>query len=276
MVKESKIKLVEELSKKLRNAKTVAIADIGRIPSRQFQLIRKALRGKAEIKVVKKRLLAKALEKSGLSSLLEHMANQPAVIISNLDPFELFKEVKAQKSPMPAKPGMIAERDIVVPAGGTGLPPGPVIGELQMAGIPAKIEKGQIVVTKDTVVVKAGEEVSREVANALNKIGITPFEIGLEITGAWESGIIFPREVLDIDYEKIKKNLEEAVSSAFALAYNINYPVKEVLEIKVREAFNFAKSLALNINWISKETLKDLVMKAHAHAVALNNLVGGD
>jgi len=276
VVKEEKIRLVEELAKKMEKAKTVAIADIGRIPSRQFQEIRKALRGEAEIKVVKKRLLIRALKKAKLDKLKETMAEKPAVILANVDPFELFKKVKSLRTPMAAKPGMVAERDIVVPEGGTGLPPGPAIGELQAAGIPAKIEKGQIVVIKETVVAKAGEIVTPKVANALNKLGITPFEVGLEITGALEGNILFPREVLDIDYGKVRRDIETAGKEAFALAYSINFPVKEVIEMRLKEAALHAKSLALAAEWVTGETLRELLAKAHAHATALNARVGGD
>jgi len=275
VVKEIKAKMVEEIAKKIKGAKTVAIANIGRIPSKQFQEIRKGLRGKAEIKVVKKRMLIRALEKANLKELTEKMADQPALIISELNPFELFREMKARRSPMPAKPGMIAEKDIVVPAGGTGLPPGPAIGDLQMAGIPAKIEKGQIVVLKEKVVTKAGEEVTPAVANALNKIGITPFEVGLEITGAWEAGLIFGRDVLDIDYDRIRNDIASASESAFNLAYHAGYPVKEVIEVKLTEASGKAMNLALNIDWVSKDTIKQIISKAHAHALALNARVGG-
>ena len=275
MVSEWKIKLVEELAEKMKKAKTIAIANFGRIPSKQFQEIRKDLRGKAEIKVVKKRLLKKALEKAKLEKLIDCMAQQPAIIFSNLDPFELFREIKARRAKIPAKPGMVATSDIIVPAGGTGLPPGPAIGDLQAAGIPAKIEKGQIIVIKDTVVAKAGDVITERIANALQKLGIMPFEIGLEITGAYSEGVVFSRDVLDVSIEKIRKDFERASQEAFNLAFNVNYPVREVVELKLCEASQLALNLALNIDWISKETIEHLISKAHAHASILSSLVGG-
>ncbi len=44
------------------------------------------------------------------------------------------------KTKMAARPGETAPEDIVVSKGPTGFRPGPIVGELQQAGIPAAIE----------------------------------------------------------------------------------------------------------------------------------------
>jgi len=51
-------RVIKELQEKVRSSKSVAIVGIGRVPAKQFQQIRKSLRGKAEIKVVKKTLFS--------------------------------------------------------------------------------------------------------------------------------------------------------------------------------------------------------------------------
>ena len=65
--------------------------------------------------------------------------------------------MEATKTAAPAKPGDIAPEDILVKAGDTPFKPGPIVGELQKAGIPAAIEGGKIVIKKDKVLVKKGE-----------------------------------------------------------------------------------------------------------------------
>ncbi len=274
MAKEWKKGFVEGLSQRMKGSGVVGIADVGRLPSKQMQAIRRGLRGKAEIKVVKRSLLKRALEMAGLELLTNYVAQQPALITSELDAFELFREVKNMRSQAPAKPGMTATRDVVIKQGGTGLPPGPAIGDLQAAGIPARIEKGQIVVSKDHVILKAGDVVTPEISNALAKLDMKPFELGLEVTAILDRGVLFERDVLDIDIEEFRNRFATASAEAFALAKNTGYPVKEVLGIILSEMAMQAKSLALFIDWVSGETVKEILSKANAQALSLKK-VGG-
>ena len=275
MVKEYKVKFVRELAGKLKSAKTLGIADIGRLPSRQMQEVRRGLRGKAEVLMIKRALLKRALEEAGLNEMAEHIARSPVVIIGDEDAFSIFRVLKNLRSPSKAKPGMVASEDITVRKGGTGLPPGPAIGDLQSAGIPAKIEGGQIRVIKDHVVTKAGEEVTQKVAAALDKLDMKPFMLGLETTAILEGGIIFKRDVLDVDIDKIMGQIGQASSNAFSLAYATGHPVKEVVEMRLRDASGEGLSLALNTDWVSEDTIRQILSKASAHALSLNNTIGG-
>ncbi len=275
MVKDNKIQFVDGIAKRLKGAKTFGIADVGRITSSHMQKIRKALRGKAEVKVIKRSLLKKALERAGLSNMEEHIARTSVTITSDLDAFSLFREIKKQRSQASAKPGMIAPIDIIIKEGGTGLPPGPAIADLQNAGIPSKIQKGQIVVIKDHIAVKAGEKVSKIMANALAKLDLKPIEMGLDITAILDDKLIFRKDVLDVDIETIRNQFTSIGNQALALAYAINYPVKEVLEKRFSEISVQAKALALKIDWVSKDTVAEIVNKANTQAISLKEKIGG-
>lgn len=274
MVKDYKKKFVDEIVKSLKSAKVVGIADVGRLPSKQMQIVRQGLRGKATVKMIKRSLLEKALKGAGLEPMMKHIAQKPVLIISDLEAFDLFREIKTMRSPSPAKPGMIALNDVLVKKGGTGLPPGPAIGDLQNAGIPAKIEKGQIVVSKDHIILKAGDTVTHKIANALAKLDMKPFELGLEMTAILDGGLLFERDVLDVDVEEIRSRFVTAYGQALALAKNTGYPVKEVLEMLLGEVAVKARSLALAIDWVSKETISEVLSKANAHALSLEKIGG--
>jgi large subunit ribosomal protein L10 len=274
MVKESKKRFVKEFAASLKKAKVLGIADLGRLPSKQMQVVRQGLRGKATIKVVKRTLLKKALETAGLERMVKYIARQPAVIISDVEAFELFRLIKNMKSKSPAKPGMVATEDIAVEKGGTGLPPGPAIGDLQNAGIPARIEKGQIVVSKRHVILKAGEEVTPVISNALAKLDMKPFELELEVEAILDGGVIFEREVLDVDVDEIIRRMATASGEAFALAKKTGYPAKEVLEMLFGEMAAEARSLALAIDWVSAETIGEVLSKANAQALSLGKIGG--
>src|SRR5207245_2425322 len=84
----------------------------------------------------------------------ETIEGQTAVVTADIDPFRLFKELEATKSRAPARGGEVAPEDLWVRAGETPFKPGPVVGELQKAGIPAAIERGKVVIRQDKLLVK--------------------------------------------------------------------------------------------------------------------------
>lgn len=275
MVKEWKKELVGELARKLEEAEVLGVADIGRLPSKQMQLIRQELRGDVEVRVAKRSLVERALKEAGREELLEGLPHKTALLLSKTDSFSLFRKLKGLKGAVAAKPGMTANTDVEVGKGGTGLPPGPAIGDLQAAGIPAKIEKGQIVVLKDTLVLEEGDEVTPEVANALSKLDLKPFELGLEVQAVWEDGTVFPREVLDVDVQQVVDQLGKVSGQAFALAYHAGYPARGVLEMLLGEHHAKALALALETDWVDEATISRLLSKNHSQAMSLKEKLGG-
>ena len=66
-----------------------------------------------------------------------------------LYPFKLSAKLKESRTTAPAKGGETASHNIEVKAGETPFKPGPVVGELQKAEIPAAIQDGKVVVKND-------------------------------------------------------------------------------------------------------------------------------
>ncbi len=276
IVSEEKKKAMDDLMVDLKGAKSVAVVGIQGVPAKQFQSIRKNLRGKAKIKVAKKTLLKKVLDKSNLENITgleEHSEGPIAVIFSNESSFKLYKEIQNSRIRAPARGGETAQEDIVVPAKATNLKPGPVVGELQKAGIPAAIDQGKVVIKKDTVVVKRGEKISREKALALAKLEILPLEIGLDFRAAWEDGIVFHKDVLAVPPEEQISQMRQAYLRALSLAVAIEYPTKESMPILLSKAFNNAKSLSIAIEFPTKENIKELLALGKIQAEALNKLI---
>ena len=276
MVSEKKIKEVEELKKLVEKYPVIGIVDMFKMPSKQLQEIRKSLRGKAIIRMSKKSLIELALKgvsKPNIEKLLKLEAKQPALILSELDPFKLFKILKKSRSKSYAKAGDIAPEDIIVRAGPTPLPAGPAIGELQRVRIPAMVKEGKIHVKEDTVVAKKGDVINEELANVLKKLEIQPIEISLSLLGAWEKGIVFSKEVLDVDEKEYFNMLIQAHSSALNLAVNTCYPNKISIKILLQKAYNYAKNLGLNAKILEKGTIEDLLMKGSVHAQILKNMI---
>src|SRR5437667_9772525 len=83
-------------------------------------------------------------KKPALDQLCETIEGQTAVVTADINPFRLFKELEATKTRAPARGGELAPEDLWVRAGETPFKPGPVVGELHKAGIPAAIGRGKV------------------------------------------------------------------------------------------------------------------------------------
>jgi large subunit ribosomal protein L10 len=169
----------------------------------------------------------------------------------------------------PVKAGMTSPRDITIPAGDTGFPPGPIVGELQRVGVKARIQAGKVVILEDSSVLKQGDVVTTEVAGALAKFGIRPLELGLELRAAYEAGMIFSAEVLTIDEEKVMGQLQEAYLCAVNISVNTNYPTRATIGILIAKAFTAVHNLALNACVPVAEIIPTLLTKAKAEMFGL-------
>ncbi len=243
MVKEWKIKAVEELSKLIAQYPVVGIVSLHKIPSAALQKIRFELGEDAKIKVSKKSIIIRALEKAGKKALAECVEGQVALILSKINPFKLLFLLQKRTTTAPAKPGDIAEEDIVVPAGPTDIPAGPAISTLTKVKIPAKIEGGKVVIQRDFVVCKKGEFVTEDIAAALNLLKIEPMKIGLKLLAIEEDGKVYSGEALEITEEKIIEDLNAACANAMKLAVGICYPCEETIEMLLQKAYINAKAL---------------------------------
>jgi len=200
-----KVQAVEEIKRLFTTYPVVSIVGFRGVPAGQMQEIRRNFREFAIIKVTKNSLIEKALNSLGgdFVKLKEYLGDQVAIIATELNPFKLYKKLEETKVPSPLKPGQVSPVDVVVEKGPTPFPPGPVIGELQAAGLPAAIEKGKIVIKETVTVVKAGEVVKPEVARALEMLDVKPVKLGLDVRVVYENGIILTPDDLAIDAGKV-------------------------------------------------------------------------
>ncbi len=274
MVAPWKEKEVQELGEMLKKYPVVGIASIESLPAAQFQEIKAKVKGHAVIRVARKRLIKRAIESARpeLKDLESYMEGPIALVLSDMDAFRLYNTIKKMRSKAPIKAGQVAPNDIVVPAGDTGLPPGPALGDLKAAGINARIEGSSIKVVKDSVVAKEGDVVSETVANALNKLGIKPVDIFLRIRAVYEDGTVFTPDVLDISEEETIAKIQTAYQRAFNLAVNAGYPTKETVEVLLVKAFSNARNLSVEIAFPTAKTIDLILAKGAAHARALHAL----
>ncbi|MHA1722661.1 MAG: 50S ribosomal protein L10 [Candidatus Baldrarchaeia archaeon] len=273
-VPEHKVKIVNELVELIKKYKVIALTKMEGIGALQVQRLRNMLRGRVLIKMAKNTLMKIALNKAkkfkpGIEKLADHVIGSCAFVFTNENPVKINLFLGKNKAKAPAKAGQLAQNDIIVPEGNTGLPPGPVISELNEVGIPTRVQSGSVWVAKDTVVCKKGEKISRKLALVLSRLGIEPMEVGLSLHAAYDDGIIFTEEELTIHPEEIKQQIQTAHIEALNLSINAYIPTPDTIPILLQKAHNEAFNLSINAYIPTKETLPYILSKAHAEATTL-------
>jgi len=231
---------LEALVKLLRDSPVIGLANVDAIPSAQMQTMRKGLRDDATIKISKNTLLALALKeagmaKGGLDGLTSNIGGSTAIIATRMKPHRLYRRLEASKTKAPLKAGQKAPEDIRVAKGETPFKPGPIVGELQRAGIPAAIDAGKVVIKQDKVVLKAGEAASQDLATMLTRLEIFPMTVGMDLKAVYEEGTIYGRDMLSVDETA---RLQQAHRQALNLAVFAAYPTKTSLPFLLSKAYS--------------------------------------
>ena len=271
LVKADKVKEIKDL---LSQYNSVGIASLEKVRSAQLQKLRKKLEENACLRVAKNSLITRAIseteDKAGLEKLEEYLTGPNLYLFTDLNPFKLVLLLKRSRVKTTARAGDIAAFDVTVPAGNTGLPPGPIISQFTAVGLRTKIESGSVYVAKDTLVVKKGEHISAQLGSLLAKLGIKPVEVGLGLKVIYNDGIILTDEKLTLDIDAFRRSVEEAHQFAFNLSLEAAIILPDNVSYLVKLAHQRASSLALNAGIINKDTVADLIRKANMQMMSLS------
>ena len=262
---------VESIKELIKEYPLFGVVGIGGIPAKQLQKMRRDLQGTAVLKVARNTLTKRALDESNddVKQMEEYIDVQTALIFTKNNPFKLYKLLEKSKSPSPIKAGAIAPKDIIVEAGPTSFPPGPILGEMQGAGIPAAIDKGKVVIKETKVVAKEGEAVSQKLAAMLTRLEIYPMEVGLDLRAVLESGSIFKPEVLAIDEDKYFTDFTLAAQQAFNLSVYAAYPTAESISTLISKAATESRNLGINATILEPEIMDALLGKAQSQMLSV-------
>jgi large subunit ribosomal protein L10 len=266
---------VAEIKKQAKEYTLIGLVDMYGIPARQVQQIRRNLRGTAVIKVTRNTLIRHALDEIGgdAKELAKYISGHSAMIFTNDNPFRLYKQLEKTKTKMAAKPGETAPEDIVVEKGPTNFKPGPIVGELQQAGIPAAIEAGKVRIRETKTIVKKGAVISAKVAEVLIKLDIRPMDVGLALQVAFHDGSIYEPSVLAIDEAAILGQIQLAGRQAFNLSVNVAIPTKETMAPILTKAVREARGLAVEAAIYEKDVVDAIIGKAYREGQAIKSLV---
>ncbi len=262
---------IEDIKNLITTHSSVGIVGVHGIPSNQLQLMRKNLRGLADIKMCRNSLIDRALDESSeeVKKIGNYVVDQTALLFTNENPFKLYKILDKGKTQAPIRAGAVSPKDIVIEKGPTSFPPGPIVGELTGAGIPAGIEGGKVVIRETKTVARKGDVVNAKLASILARLDIRPVDLGLELRAVYEKGMIYESKLLAVDETQYIANLTTAVQRAFNLSINSAYPAKPTIGALLTKAASQSRNLAINAELIIPDIIDVLLSKANAQMISL-------
>lgn len=200
------------------------------VGSNQFMKIRAALRPASVIIMGKNTMMKRSInvwsDATGNEKwrcLCDELIGNVGVIFTNEDLSSTRDEIQKHTVPAPAKAGAVAQCDVWVHAGNTGMDPSQT-NFFQTLNIATKINKGTVEIVSDQKVVIEGNRVGASEATLLAKLKITPFTYGLLIQKVAEGGSVFSPKVLDITEADLLKAFAAGMSNVTALSLGANYP----------------------------------------------------
>lgn len=247
----------------------ILIVGVDNVGSNQLQGIRAGLRGDSVILMGKNTMMKRSIrvhaEKTGntsILSLIPLLVGNVGLIFTKGDLKEVSDEIAKYKVGAPARVGLVAQIDVVVPPGNTGLDPSQT-SFFQVLNIPTKINKGTVEITTNVDLIKKGDKVGSSEAALLAKLGLRPFSYGLIVKSAYDNGSVLSPEILELTEDDVALKFENGLANVASMALSISYPsiaaapamfvnaYKNVLALSVATDYTFKQAEEV------KEFLKD-------------------
>ncbi len=227
-----KQKFVEKIVKEISESNSLMILSIENLPSNQFQKIKKSLRKYGKVIVMKKNILQRIIKESkqeGILKLNDYIKQNPAIILSKQEGFDLAGIMSKEKTKIFARAGQISDKDIEIKAGPTNLLPGPAISELGNLGIQISIENGKISIKSSKIIVKKMQKITPQIASILQKLNIQPFTVELKPLVIYDLLKNKIYDDIDINSEEYLRKLNEEHFKSLGFAQKIIYYCKETI-----------------------------------------------
>ncbi|KAJ3634519.1 hypothetical protein Zmor_011930 [Zophobas morio] len=272
--KERKSEYFDRFISAVTSYSRVLIVNADNVRSKQLAQVRKSLRGRASILMGKNTLIRKILgtmisEFPHYEKLIPHIRGNIGFVFTN-DSLNAIRDILVEnKLPAPARAGAIAQCDVTIPAGPTGMPPEKT-SFFQALNIATKIARGIIEIISDVHLLTVGDKVNASQADLLNKMNIFPFSYGLKVVLVFEDGLIYPASILDITKEELLAKFSRAVSAVASVSLAIGYPTAASIPHSIINGFKnlLAVALATDITFDAAERVKQMLATQRANVSA--------
>merc|ERR1711934_1235407 len=274
-VKDRKYQLADELKQHFQDYTKLFLVDCDNVGSNQIQQIRIALRGKAILycgKNTQMRRVLRELENDGMAQLEKvrmQLKLNVALVFTNEDLPEVRDLILENKVAAPARAGSIAQSDVVVPAGNTGMEP-TMTSFLQALNIPSKITKGSIEILNPVHLITEGDKCEASQCALLDKLGIKPFSYGLVVKCVYDDGSMYDPAVLDITDDDILASFSQGTKNVAAISVSTGLPTVASVPYSILLGFANLLAIAVETEYTFKEAeaIKEFIANPEAFASA--------
>jgi len=272
-----KQKYIDKLTDLCVNSIAALIVHTDHVTSKQMQDVRIELRGRAEVLMGKNTLIRKSLslghEKhpaAGMDNLRANVKGNIGFIFAKTCTLDDIRAcLKKHRKESAAKAGMVSNVDLNLPSGPTGMDPSQT-AFFQALNIGTKIVKGTIEVVSEFPLLKNGDKVSASAAVLLGKLGIKPFEYGIEVQQVYQDGAVFDAAVLDIKDDVLIQKFLGGIANMAAFSREVGIPTEAGLPHMFGNAFRNIASLVADIDYsfAEVEEVKKFLEDPDAYAAA--------
>jgi len=238
----------------------VFVVGVDNVGSNHLQKIRQILRGKAVVlmgknTMVRKVLRGEASKNEALEALIPLVRGNVGFVFVKDDLSEVRSILLREKVGAPAKAGIIAPQDVIIPAGNTGMEP-TMTSFFQALNIQTKINKGQIEIVNNVHLIKEGQKVGASETNLLQKLNIKPFQYGLIIKSVYDQGSIYDDKVLDLTDADIVSKFQLGVKNIASIGLSVGYPTLASVPHSFLNGYKNLLSVAVETEYTFKHAEK--------------------
>jgi len=243
----------------------VLIVGCNNIGSYHMQKIKKALKDKAVIVKAKNTLIRRALrlkekEHPEWQSIMPSIKQNVALVFTKGDLPEIKKTLLGLRISAPAKIGTIAPEDVYVRKGGTGLEPTKT-SFLQALNIASKINKGQIDILQDVLLIKKDSKIGSSESILLQMLNIKPFSYGLTCSTVYEEGKLYSSKFLDTTTDMIVSRFTSTLSVIASISLSLGIPTIASIPHSILSAYKNLLSISVQTNYVFDQAkqIKEMV-----------------
>ena len=217
------------------------------------------------------RRMERYADRPHLRLVSDQLVHNIGMIWTNGDLHKIKDILDANSREAPARVGSLAPKDVVVPAGPTGLDPKQT-GFFQALSIQTKIVFGQIEMIYPVNIIHEGEKINQSQAALLDKLEIRPFEYKMHIKNYLDEGQIIDAKVLSIPYS-ILDAFKKGGNNLTALSLGSGYVIPSAAPHLLMNAFKNLACVGIAADYEFEQL--DAIKKAAASAPASGGGGGG-
>ena len=269
---QKKTEYFEKVRALFRSYKKVLIANVDNVTSTQMHQVRSALRNKAIILMGKNTMVKKALkeviaENSKLEAIVPYIYGNIGLVFTDGDLREVRDILTSNRVSSNAKVGLVAQQDIYIPAGNTGIDPNKT-SFFQALGISTKVVKGAIEIMSDVLIVKTGKKVGPSEAALMNMLNLSPFTFGLTVIDIYDNGSTYSPKMLDITEAVLEGLVKNAVNQVAAISLAVGIPTAASVPHLMINAYKnlVAVTLGTDYSFPAADKIKEALKNPQAFA----------